>query len=133
MSDGAVNGNGTKWWGTYAPIAAAVVIIAGSIITFFVQIGTLSYQMAQVSDRQTAIERRVGNLETMANNSQVDRAGLRSDLREIETQFCEADNVRNLMHANDLRAQAMLWEKTFGNIYPIDNTFYPFVCQREQK
>jgi hypothetical protein len=127
------NGNGTKWWGTYAPIAAAVFVVGGSIITFFVQIGTLSFQVAQISDRQSTIERRLSQLETKANNSQVDRAQIRSDLREVETQFCEGDNVRNLMHANDMRIQAMLWGKAFGSPLPTDNAFYPFVCQRLQE
>ena len=133
MATGAhPNGNGAKWWQTWAPVAGAGVIVGGSIITFFVQIGTLTFQVGQINTRQDSFERRLSRVEEMANGSQVDRAQLRSDLREVETQFCEGDNVRNLMHANDLRIQSMLWNKVFASEYPTANAFYPFVCQREQ-
>lgn len=47
-------------------------------------------------------------------------------LVEIETQFCNADYVRNLMHANELRILSMLWAKSnAGERYPTDNAYYP--------
>lgn len=47
-------------------------------------------------------------------------------LVEIETQFCNADYVRNIMHANELRVLSMLWSKAFdGTRYPTDNAYYP--------
>lgn len=52
---------------------------------------------------------------------------------EIETQFCSQDIVRNLMHANDLRNIALLWKQTFGIEYPINNAFYPTICNRRIK
>ncbi len=52
---------------------------------------------------------------------------IRRDLREIETQFRATDQIRNIMHANDMRVQAMLWKKSFGSEYPIDNAYYPTI------
>lgn len=53
---------------------------------------------------------------------------LETSMIEIETQFCGNDVVRNLMHANDLRIQAMLWNKTFpGSQLPISNAYYPTI------
>jgi hypothetical protein len=45
-------------------------------------------------------------------------------LVEIETQFCGADNLRNQIHAMDLRLQAMIWRKVFGEEMPLSNAFY---------
>jgi hypothetical protein len=58
-------------------------------------------------------------------------AGLRSQLVEIETQFCAGDTARNLMHASDMRITSMLWSKVNpGAILPTDNAFYPSICNR---
>lgn len=45
-------------------------------------------------------------------------------LIEIETQFCGQDNLRSQIHAQDLRIEAMLWKKLFGEEMPISNAFY---------
>ena len=52
-------------------------------------------------------------------------------LIEIETQFCAADIMRNLMHAHDMRVQSLLWDKSFeGSKMPTDNAYYPVICNR---
>lgn len=51
-------------------------------------------------------------------------------LIEIETQFCNADHVRNLNLAQENRLFAMLWQKVYGQEYPISNSFYPTICNR---
>lgn len=72
-------------------------------------------------------------------NQVVDRVGsIRADvtrqgasLIEVETQFCASDDVRNLMHANDLRYTSMIWHKIFPEtVMPTDNAYYPRVCNR---
>ena len=50
-------------------------------------------------------------------------------LKEIETQFCASDDVRNLMHANDLRLTAVLWHEVFHSDFPIGDAYYPKICQ----
>lgn len=59
----------------------------------------------------------------------VSLAEMRQSLKEVETQFCASDDVRNLMHAHDLRLTALLWKKTFGTDYPIGDAYYPKICQ----
>jgi uncharacterized protein YdcH (DUF465 family) len=48
----------------------------------------------------------------------------RASLVEVETQFCGSDNLRSQIHAMDLRLQAMLWQKVFGQEMPVSNAFY---------
>lgn len=85
---------------------------------------------------RASITERVGTLERMLNEGRAARgatdAKIAAELIEIETQFCSGDDVRNLIHANDLRTFAMLWAKTFpGSIMPINNAYYPVVCNRQ--
>lgn len=70
----------------------------------------LKTNQAQVFDRLTTIRQQLGQQQ--------------SALVEIETQFCGQDNLRSQIHANDLRMQAMLWRKVFGEDMPIANAFY---------
>ncbi len=53
-----------------------------------------------------------------------DQAKMSADLIEIETQFCGGDNIRNQIHANDMRFTAMMWKKLFDTTMPTDNSFY---------
>ena len=53
-----------------------------------------------------------------------DEAKMSAALVEIETQFCGQDNLRSQIHAQDLRTQAMLWKKIYGEEMPIANAFY---------
>jgi hypothetical protein len=122
----APGGNGSRWMQWVPAIAGAFMILA-SVLGWFVTV-------THLQDTVAIHEGRIGTLEAKADVSLRDRAQLDSsvaaiqrDLIEIETQFCESDNIRNLMHANDLRSTAMLWQKVFGEEYPTNNVFYPRV------
>lgn len=83
---------------------------------------------AQLGARLSAIESQfaVGSADRRGKEE-----GMRQKLVEIETQFCASDIVRNLLHATDMRVQAMLWSKVFPDVrLPTDNTFYAKVCNR---
>jgi flagellin-like hook-associated protein FlgL len=84
--------------------------------------------VAQVANLQTTVGQITDRLQTIRTNQAQQAAAL----VEIETQFCAADTMRNLMHANDLRIESLLWAKTFaGETYPIGNAYYPRIgrCQ----
>lgn len=102
---------------------------------------------AQINDRlrmveslmpnATAIGTDIGNLKQNYGLIVDRQAGMRADivqqtaaLIEIETQFCASDIVRNLMHAEDMRKMAILWQKEFQIQFPTDNAYYPVVCNR---
>jgi hypothetical protein len=84
---------------------------------------------ADVASLKTLAAQMADRIQTM----RTDVAKQGAALVEIETQFCAADTVRNLMHANDLRVESMLWQKAFDgqSQYPIVNAFYPRIgrCQ----
>lgn len=92
---------------------------------------------ADAGSRQdrTQLNERMRSLESVVSeNSGASRqqyAVLNARLVEIETQFCASDIVRNLIHAEDMRNNSMLWAKAYGEHMPTDNSFYPSICNRQ--
>ena len=96
---------------------AGGITVLGAVFFFFVR---LEATVQQVDDLQRSnLQNRMTTIETR--------------MTEIETQFCEGDNVRNLIHSYDLRIEAMLWNKAFKSPLPISQAFYPAIgrCQTE--
>jgi len=73
--------------------------------------------LANVRLQVTDLVNRVVSLRT--DQSRQDQA-----LVEIETQFCGQDNLRNQIHAQDLRWFSMLWRKAYGDEMPTANAYY---------
>jgi hypothetical protein len=138
-----------------------VSAIIGAAVTFFVVSSNVQNQVIIDSTRLNALDQslrvlaehdasvtaqfnglssRLINLESLSAQlldrntiNQNEIVSLTSDLREIETQFCASDIIRNLMHANDLRTMSVLWVHTFKERYPTDNAYYPQICNRDTK
>jgi hypothetical protein len=121
--------NGVNRAGLWASIATSGFLLLGTIgsifyIGFKVQI-TADTQEARgkrlykIDERLAVLDDRLTKIEVAQN--------------EVETQFCASDIVRNLMHANDQRTSAVMWEKVFGTKYPTDNSYYPTICNRRGK
>lgn len=84
----------------------------------------------QLNDRLRSLEALVsaGRAARQASNDTI-----QARLTEIETQFCAADIIRNLMHAQDMRVFSIIWHKTMPTTnYPTDNAYYPQICNRGQ-
>lgn len=121
------NGNGNyNRIGVYASVAVVLLAIVGAILS----VGGIANDVKGNRSYAEGLEKRVGVLETRLAENDRQTYILERDQREIETQFCASDIVRNLMHANDLRQVALLWKKVYGEEYPTDNSFYPQVCNR---
>lgn len=123
-------GNGNVRWQTWAALAAVALPIMASLVAFLVQVGQLSYNVSQLDASNRDLQRRVEKLDEAAAGQRIDAAKAQERLTEIETQFRASDQVRNLMHANDLRMQSMLWKKAFGQDYPIANAYYPTIARQ---
>ena len=129
MTSVPTNGNGASRIGLWLSIAASAILVFASIcsiayVGFKVQstgdaLESLSRKWEHIDERVTVLQDRLTKIEVAQN--------------EIETQFCAQDIVRNLMHANDLRNLSIIWEKQFGNPYPLGNTYYPTICNRTVK
>jgi hypothetical protein len=103
---------------------------------------TLEAKTAQSGEADTVsktdrsqLNQRMHDVEQVISTTVAERrqqfAVMEARLVEVETQFCASDIVRNLMHANDLRVQSILWRKTFPDtLLPTDNSYYPHVCNR---
>lgn len=90
-------------------------------------------QTPQIGQNEATISmltERIRTLEGKADTNGINIATMQTKLTEIETQFCASDIVRNLMHANDMREIAVLYEKLYGQRKPTDNAFYPMICNR---
>lgn len=120
----AANGYGRYTF--YASAAVVVFSIVGSIIW----VGGIANEVAQNKIALMALAQRLSAAESETRANQITSSQMQRDAREVETQFCASDIVRNLMHANDMRTTAMLWRKSFGTPYPTDNPYYPTICNR---
>lgn len=121
--------NGASRAGLYLSIAASLAFLLGAVGSMF-YVAFKAQSNTDALAAQTMIVSgligRIGQLEDRQTKTEV-------AANEIETQFCAMDIVRNLMHANDLRNTSLLWQKTFGTEYPIDNAFYPTICNRKPR
>lgn len=79
-----------------------------------------------------ALKRQAGENTERVSSLRADATRQSAALIEIETQFCAADIMRNLTHAQDMRLTAMLWARSFdgGMTLPTDNAYYPVICNR---
>jgi hypothetical protein len=151
-------GTGTRVAIAVTGAISVIAAVAGGAITFFVTNASLASQVAantaRINTMQTTLDAvaqsasgltaRVATLEGKVTNGdsrssinteriaalRADVVRLMADLREVETQFCASDTIRNLMHANDLRIYSLLWQKVYKFPYPTDNAYYPMVCNR---
>lgn len=103
-----------------------LLAVVGAILS----VGGIANDVKGNRSYSEGLEKRIGVLEVRLADNDKQTYILERDQREIETQFCASDIVRNLMHANDLRQVALLWKKVYGEEYPTDNSFYPQVCNR---
>jgi hypothetical protein len=120
--------NGASRFGLWTGIVASAIVLLGAIGGVFYVAFQGQANTSSVNDIKLRIDR-IEDRQNMADgkiNSQADA------LVEIETQFCATDIVRNLMHANDMRIQSMLWAKAYpGSVLPTDNAYYPTICNRK--
>lgn len=109
-------------FGGMLPLLGLAVPVIGALASLYLMTNT-AYTKA------VSLEQRVVTLEAASHAHELEIREVCSDLIEVETQFRSADQTRNIMHANDMRMQAMLWRKAFNVEYPTDNAYYPTIAQ----
>jgi hypothetical protein len=127
MSSPPTNGN--------ARIQTIAALIGSGVVIFgaFYWVGTIASDVKSALDRIAGLQGEIAALSAKQAQMSTEIVALRSSSTEVETQFCDTGNVLNLMHANDMRIQAVLWQKAFtGTSLPTDNAFYPTLCHKGQ-
>ena len=124
------NGNGTSKRQFWITTIIAGFFVVTAIVSYIVQLNTIGSTGTSNTDRIKALEDRAYNADLAVQQLQKDMAVQQASLKEIETQFCASDIVRNLMHGDELREMASLHEKVFGQSYHTDNAYYPSICNR---
>jgi hypothetical protein len=115
----------TSRWQTWASLAGIVI----PILVFSAWIGTLQAGTSVVNQKLSDDDARIERLTDTVNTNRAQLAQVCSALVEVETQFRASDQVRNLMHTNDLRIQAMLWHKAYAADYPVGDPYLPTIAQ----
>lgn len=110
----------------YITIFTAAAGLAAAIFW----IGNIASQITVNTEHLKTVDARLNLTETEQRHQDIDIAKLIRDQDKISSEFCGDDQIRNLMHANELRIEAILWSKVFTTTYPTDNTYYPTLCQR---
>lgn len=128
MADG--NGNGAVRWQAWAGIIFTAILILASLVTYAVQINGAERDAADARQQAANLEARLATANARIEQGTAQITAIRENLKEIETQFAASDIVRNLMHANDLRVQSLLWQKVYGVPFPTDNAYYPSIANR---
>lgn len=124
------NGNGKRPSSIGVWLSGGGVIMA--IIGAFIWVGGLASEVGQNQTTISAISTRLSSAEANNRALELRVTSLETSQKEIETQFCGTGNIINLMHANDMRLQSVLWQKSFPGItFPTDNPFYPVLCNRD--
>jgi len=128
--DGIAAG-GKFTWQTFGVIFAMFVALSGGG-AFFVNLATQPLSEAakvSIKDRDELHQSTSVNSEKIAeSNFKIER--LQAALAEVETQFRASDQVRNIQFANQLRLDALMWEKIFGDRFPSDIQYYPQISQK---
>jgi len=114
--------NGTARWQLWVSLVGTGVVLAGALVTLYVQVNTAYTTANDLKDR-------VDRLTVQFTEARSQLSIVCADLKEVETQFRATDQVRNLMHANDLRIQSLLWQKVYGAPYPAENPYLPTIAQ----
>lgn len=130
---GNENGNGAskrQFWITTA-IAAFFVVLP--LIGYITQLASISNTVSTNTGRLKDHDSSIYNLQIQVNTLQTQLSSARQALKEIETQFCAEDDMRNTLHSSDLRFEAQIYEKLFGERFPLDGTYYAHIgrCQQQ--
>lgn len=123
--------NGSSRWTTWSSVIGSAVIAVGFMGTVAYQVVSVSIQQTLQMTRNDEFTRRLDLLRSDIEGLKLRDTQQKAALIEIETQFCASDTARNLMHANDLRLYAVIYEKVFSAQYPIGNAYYPQICNRD--
>jgi ACT domain-containing protein len=128
MSEG--NGVVTAKRQLWVTTAGLAVVLVGSLIGMYVKIDAADRSAQESAAQLKEVERRMDRLSTQSDANRIDIASLKRDGLETETQLCAIEEMRNMMHVNDIRTTSVMWRKVYGSDYPAGTTYFPIICNR---
>lgn len=120
--------NGMRWQ-QWLVAGAAAVPISGSLLAFFIQIASIESTVAELTLKVSALEQKAADAMGERKDIQIEITDLKAKTKEIETQFCAEDTLRNEIESFHLRIDAMLWQGTFKSQMPTESAYYPVIGQ----
>ncbi len=111
-------------FGGLLPLLGLAVPVVGALASLYLMTNS-AYTKA------VALEQRVAVLEASNHSQELELRVVCNDLVEVETQFRASDQVRNLMHVDSLRIEAMLWHKSFNAEFPVSNAYLPTIAREK--
>jgi hypothetical protein len=115
-------------WELWLATGSLALVIAVQLIGVIIQINTLSNYVGQLQQQRIELVQKDANHEDRISILEGQVKVLQGQISQIQGQICTLDIARNLMHANDLRQTASIWEKVFNARLATDNSYYPTVC-----
>lgn len=118
--------NGTAKWQLWVSVAGIAVVMVGAILALYVQVSS-AYTTAQ------DLKGQVDRLNTRVAEQSAQLGTMCSSLTEIETQFSADDQIRNLMHVDELRRFSTLYRQVMGRDYPTGGLYLPTIAQERPR
>lgn len=116
-------------WLAWVVAAVAVIGLIIVVLEWFIGIGALQEQHAQLEKRVAVLEASMETVKIQNEKSISDRASLIKNVAALESKFCEEDNLRNTLTFKTDQFIGLLWESTFKSELPLGSEFYAHVCQ----
>ena len=124
--NGNGNGSTSRHWQVILGAAGVCVIVIGGMWAFISQISAMSSDIAQLKEKYATVSASGSQTAQVASDNRSSIEVLKTNLKEIETQFRASDVIRNLTHSNQMRIDSLMWGKVFpGTTLPTDNAYYP--------
>lgn len=112
-----------KRWQPLASMAAAGVVVITAV-------GGLVFNAVRANEKADALAIRMAAVEDTTRVNKATLGVIDARMIAVDNQLHTADQLRNLMHANDLRITALLWQRAYpGSTFPTDNAYYPTIAQ----
>ena len=105
--------------------------LLGSGASWLISSNSTSTTATQALEGTKGNTARIDNLAAHVERLESQQVEVTQKLREIETQFCAEDDLRNVEESEQLRFRQMIMKKVFEAEYVVANSVFPVVCDKK--
>lgn len=133
MSASSANGNGKTVWSLLTGSAPLIALAFGGLwavmtMQMSTELGPVRNEQAISRTERKESRESAEKLTNTVSELREELVAMKAAVTETETQFRALENYLNLMRADQLRVNALLWKQAFGETYP-DAAFYPSIAR----